>query len=51
MHTTIKIYSRKIFELIIKTELFRNIPLVKFLNKYKEFVKSARTNHFKINQR
>ena len=38
----------KISELIIKTKLTKKDPQVKFLKKYKEFVKLAITNIFKI---
>ena len=44
----LKIIEEKISELRIKTELSRNSTIVKFLNKYKEFVKPAMTNIFKI---
>ena len=40
--------QEKISELIIKTELSRKNHQVKFLKKYKEFVKIAITNIFKI---
>ena len=45
----LKYIQEKISQLRIKTELSRNTPLVKFLNKYKEFVKPTITNDFKIN--
>ena len=44
----LKYIEEKISELRIKTELSRNSTIVKFLNKYKEFVKPAMTNIFKI---
>ena len=40
-----------ISELRIETELSRNTLLVKFLDKYKEFMKTAITNNFKMNKR
>ena len=45
----LKYIQAKLSELRIKTHLSRNTTLVKFLNKYKEFVKPAMTNNFKIN--
>ena len=47
----LKYIQEKISELRIKTELSRNTLLVKFLDKYKEFMKTAITNNFKINKR
>ena len=44
----LKYIQEKISELIIKNELSRNNSLVRFLNKYKEFLKPAITNNFKI---
>ena len=44
----LKYIEEKISELRIKTELSRNSTIVKFLNRYKEFVKPAMTNIFKI---
>ena len=47
----LKYIQEEISDLRIKTGLSRNNPLVKFLNKYKEFVKTAMINNFKINKR
>ena len=44
----LKYIQEKISNLRIKTELSRKNPQVKFLNNYKEFVKPAMTNIFKI---
>ena len=43
--------QERISELRINTELSGNTLLVKFLDKYKEFMKTAITNNFKINKR
>ena len=43
--------QERISELRIKTDFSRNTLLVKFLDKYKEFMKTAITNNFKINKR
>ena len=45
----LKYIQEKISELRIKTKLSRNNPLVKFLNKYKEFVKPVMKDNFIIN--
>ena len=44
----LKFIQEKISELRIKKELSRKTPQVKFLIKYKEFVKPTMTNIFKI---
>jgi len=47
----LKYIQEKISELRLNTELARNTPLIKLLNKYEEFAKPALTNNFKINKR
>ena len=44
----LKYIQEKISELIIKTELYRKIPQVKFLSKYTEFMNPDMTIIFKI---